>query len=98
MPPKPFPYAINVGTDIAHTVRFKRYAENSELLTRWASRRFTQLEWGLIARQCSIYSGKPVAPDFKYLPVPTSDKTGDWHSMAGYGSPTERLATFLAGR
>ena len=98
MPLKPFPFAINIGNDITHIVRFKRFAENSEPLTRWASRTFTQLEWGLLARQCSIYSEKPVDPDFRYLPVPTSDKIGDWRRTTGYGSPTERLATFIAGR
>ena len=98
MPLKPFPLAINIGNDLAHIGRFRRYAENSEILTRWASKTFTRLEWGLIARQCTLYSGEPIAPDFRYLPVPTSDRSKDLRGIKDRGSRNENLARFFAGR
>lgn len=96
---KGFPFAVTVGNDIAQIARFARYTKESHLFTRWAARTFTRLEWGLLARQCTVISELPVSPDFLYLPVPSAlDASNVQDPLARTATATETLARYIAGR
>lgn len=45
MPPKPFPYPLQVGVDICNVNRLARIQRNENFRNLWARKVFTRLEW-----------------------------------------------------
>ncbi|KAL9042475.1 MAG: hypothetical protein Q9214_003768, partial [Letrouitia sp. 1 TL-2023] len=57
MPPKPFPFLLGVGVDIARIARFTRLLERGDQeFLRWARRVFTRLELPALQEQCRLWS------------------------------------------
>lgn len=95
MPPKPFPFALGVGTDICRVARLVHVANDAVRLNLWAKRVFTRLEWPMVYERLAV--GLDVAgPDDKQkLDLPWINIPGQ---DAASRSPQMKKLQFLAGR
>ena len=95
MPPKPFPFALGVGTDICRVARLVPVANDAVRLNLWAKRVFTRLEWPMVYERLALGLDVTGLDDKQKLNLPSISIPGQ---DAGDRSPQMKKLQFLAGR
>ena len=95
MPPKPFPFAIGVGTDICRVARLVNVANDAVRLNLWAKRVFTRLEWPMVYERLALGLDMAGLDDKQKLSLPSISIPGQ---DVADRSPQMKKLQFLAGR
>ena len=95
MPPKPFPFALGVGTDICRVARLVHVANDTVRLNLWAKRVFTRLEWPMLHERLALGLDVAGLDDIQKLNIPSIGILGQ---DVADRSPQMKKLQFLAGR
>ena len=87
MPPKPFPFAFRIGTDICSIARIQRIVDKDEgqYVRRWATKLFARPEWSQFTTKLDQYEGRIRSTRRPFSDIEDVDRPGTF-------------AAWLAGR
>ena len=99
MPPKPFPFPLNVGIDICHVPRIRKLIlkDHGHYLIPWVTRIFNTIEYGDVRRRLHAYKIQAfqVSNGHGTLPPRSTDTQGKPNPDQ---SPEDSFAQWIAGR